>query len=100
MKANGRYSLRKIEVYCYLLKFNARELQQYITNKRKNLDLSTPKSELQRQDIRQKIQDITYTEWKKKGLSKGTLHYLKKNAKQNKPFTINKHIKEKLYSIF
>jgi len=30
------------------------------------------------------------------GFSKGTLYYMKKNAKGNKPFTLNKHVRERL----
>ena len=30
------------------------------------------------------------------GFSKGTLHYMKQNAQGDKPFTMNKHIKERL----
>jgi hypothetical protein len=30
------------------------------------------------------------------GVSKGTLHYMKKNAKAEKPFTLNKHVRERL----
>ena len=39
---------------------------------------------------------MPYAEWKKQGFSKGTLHYMKKNAKSDKPFTLNKHVKERL----
>ena len=46
--------------------------------------------------IRQKILTISYSEWQKMGFSKGTLHYMKKNAKAEKPFTLNKHIRERL----
>lgn len=28
------------------------------------------------------------------GFSKGTLHYVKKNAKADKPFTLNAHVRE------
>lgn len=28
--------------------------------------------------------------------SKGTLHYMKKNAEADKPFTLNSHVKERL----
>jgi CRISPR-associated protein Cas1 len=28
--------------------------------------------------------------------SKGTLHYMKKNAERNEPFTLNKHVRERL----
>ncbi len=30
------------------------------------------------------------------GFSKGTLHYMKQNAKADKPFTLNAHVKERL----
>jgi len=30
------------------------------------------------------------------GYSKGTLHYMKKNAESNKPFTLNKHVRERV----
>jgi len=30
------------------------------------------------------------------GFSKGTLHYMKKNAECDKPFTLNKNVKERL----
>lgn len=30
------------------------------------------------------------------GFSKGTLYYMKKNAKGNKPFTVNKQVRERL----
>jgi CRISPR-associated protein Cas1 len=39
---------------------------------------------------------IPYTQWKKRGFSKGTLNYMKKNAKSEKPFTLNKPVKERL----
>jgi CRISPR-associated protein Cas1 len=44
----------------------------------------------------QKIIDMPYTEWKKRGFSKGTLHYMKQNAKSNKTFTLNTHVRERL----
>jgi CRISPR-associated protein Cas1 len=43
-------------------------------------------------DIRKKILSIPYTEWKRRGFSKGTLHYMKKNAERDQPFTLNKHV--------
>jgi len=30
------------------------------------------------------------------GFSKGTLHYMKQNAKNEKPFTLNAHVREGL----
>ena len=48
------------------------------------------------EDIKQKILGISYTEWKKRGFSKGTLHYMKQNAKGDKPFTLNAHVRERV----
>lgn len=31
-----------------------------------------------------------------KGFSKGTLNYMKKNAEGDKPFTLNKHVRERV----
>jgi len=45
---------------------------------------------------RLKIVKITYADWQKMGFSKGTLHYMKKNAKENKPFAFNKHVRDRL----
>jgi CRISPR-associated protein Cas1 len=58
-----------------------------------------PNYEINRQDaddIRKKILSIPYTEWKRRGFSKGTLHYMKKNAERDQPFTLNKHVMTRL----
>jgi CRISPR-associated protein Cas1 len=55
--------------------------------------------EIERQDnmeIRKLILDISYVEWKNLGFSKGTLHYMKQNAKADKPFKLNAHVRERL----
>ena len=83
----------------YALLLKTRELVQYLVEKRKAIDFSKPEFTIDRQDsddIRQKILSISYTEWKNMGFSKGTLHYMKQNAKADKPFTLNKHVKERL----
>ena len=59
----------------------------------------TPAYEIERHDseeIRKKILEISYTDWKKQGFSKGTLHQLKQKVKTNQSFTLNSHIREKL----
>lgn len=48
------------------------------------------------QEIRQKILNISYVDRKKLGFSKGTLHYMKQNAKSDKPFTLNIHVLERV----
>ena len=81
---------------CYLLK--VRELSHYLTSKKEKLDFVKPEYEIERidsQEIRQKILNISYVDWKKLGFSKGTLHYMKQNAKSDKSFTLNKHVLER-----
>ncbi|PQV41985.1 hypothetical protein B0H22_11225 [Methanohalophilus euhalobius] len=76
-----------------------RELAFYLTGRRKNLDFINPVYKVERDDseeLRQKIIDISFSEWKKMGFSKGTLHYMKQNAKSGKPFSLNAHVREKL----
>ena len=76
-----------------------RESVQYLVEKRKAIDLIKPEFTIDRHDsddIRQKILNISYTEWKNMGFSKGTLHYMKQNAKADKPFTLNAHVRERL----
>jgi CRISPR-associated protein Cas1 len=75
------------------------ELAHFLVDKQKHLDLTSPDYEINRQDaddIRKKIKSIPYTKWKKRGFSKGTLHYLKKNAEGDQPFTLNKHVLTRL----
>ena len=43
-----------------------------------------------------KILRITYSDWNKLGFSKGTLHYMKKNAEADEPFTLNAHVREQV----
>ncbi|MDG6245057.1 MAG: CRISPR-associated protein Cas1 [Methanolobus sp.] len=83
----------------YALLLKIRELAQYLVGKRKTIDFSKPAYAIERQDsddIRQKIMRISYTDWEKMGFSKGTLHYMKKNAEADKSFTLNAHDKERL----
>jgi CRISPR-associated protein Cas1 len=85
--------------WSYIIQLKTRELAQDLTGTRKKLDFLTPSYEIPRQDseeIRKKILSISYTEWKKLGFSKGTLHYMKQNAMGDKPFTLNKHVKDRI----
>ncbi|MDG6244158.1 MAG: CRISPR-associated endonuclease Cas1 [Methanolobus sp.] len=85
-------------MWSYVLLLKTRELAQYLVGKRKTIDFSKPAYIVERQDsedIRQKILSIFYTDWKNMEFSKGTLHYMKKNAKDDKPFTLNSHVRER-----
>jgi len=85
-----------MELFIFL---KTRELAHYLTRKKRKLGFLTPSYEIDRQDsdeIHRKILVIPYAEWKKMGFSKGTLFYLKKNARDGRPFTMNKHVRERL----
>lgn len=85
-----------------LIQIKGQEFSSYLTSKQKNIDFSKPEPHLERvdsQDLRQKILDLSYGEWEKMGFSKGTLHYMKKNVKANKPFTPNRHVRERIEGI-
>ena len=80
----------------YVIFLKTRELAHYLIGKKKSLDLVSPKYQIERQDsdeVRKIIQSIPYTQWRKQGFSKGTFHYMKKNAESDKPFTLNKHVR-------
>jgi CRISPR-associated protein Cas1 len=71
--------------------------------KRKDIDFTTPLYKLDRIDnkeLRDKILSISYADWEKLGFSKGTLHQLKEKARSDKPFYLQKRVKDKLESFF
>lgn len=78
-----------------ILLLKTRELAHNLIGKTKELDFVNPHYGVQRVDsheIRQKILNISDSDWKKLGFSKGTLHYMKQNAKNDKPFTLSSHV--------
>ncbi len=82
-----------------ILLLKARELARYLVGKTKNLDFINPNYGVQRVDsheIKPKILSISYSDWEKLGFSKGTLHYMKQNAKSDRPFNLNSHILERV----
>jgi len=86
----------------YVIQEKIRELAHFLVGKRSSLDLTAPLIPIERQDTdaaRQQILALNYIQWEKMGFSRGTLHYLKANARAGKPFTMNKHVKERLESL-
>lgn len=83
----------------YIIRDKATELAYYLLGKSKKIDFSDAKLELNRidnQEIREKIAKIPYNKWRNMGFSKGSLHYLKQNAKSDKPFKIYEPMMEKI----
>jgi CRISPR-associated protein Cas1 len=82
-----------------IIDLKAHELANYLLGKRKTIEFVKPDSDLSRLDnveLRQKILNISISKWQRMGYSKGSLHYLKKNAKSEKPFYIQQRIKDKI----
>lgn len=93
-----RYQNRNYQ-WSSIIDIKAHELANYLLGKRKTIEFVKPIGELSRLDnieLRNKILDISYYKWKKMGYSKGSLYYLKKNAKSNKPFYIQQRMKDKI----
>jgi len=85
----------------YVIFLKSKELAHHITGKRESIDFSVPKPYLRREDsleLRQKILNMSYSEWKNRGYSKGTLHCLKKNSSNIKPFRIRGKVRIRVTS--
>ncbi len=85
--------------WSYVLMTQTLDLAHYLIGKKKKLDFALPVPELNRNDtteMREKILKTSIYRWKKKGFSKGTLSNLKKNARSDKSFKINKHVRDRL----
>jgi CRISPR-associated protein Cas1 len=75
-----------------------KELVRSITSENVTFDGSTSVLNVRHDDterVRKKILNVSYSEWKM-GFSKGTLYYVKKNAKAEKPFSLIKHVRERV----
>lgn len=89
--------------WSYVLLLKTRELVKFISGSKKQIDFSTPVVELERidtEEMRKLILSISISKWSKLGFSKGTLSYMKRNARENKPFSLNAHVKERILSLF
>lgn len=78
------------------------EFTDYLLGSKKSFDFASPLPSLERDDsakLREKILSMSYSEWKKIGFSKGTLHYLKNNARKDEPFRVYAKVKEKIESL-
>jgi CRISPR-associated protein Cas1 len=86
-------------MWSYALLLKTRELVQFLIEKKKTINFCKPAYAIGRQDseeMMQNILNISYAKGENMGFSKGTLHYMKKNANADKPFTLNAHVRERL----
>ena len=80
-------------------KDQVQELAHYLLRKTARFDLVNPKLTFEREDtqaLRKKILSLSGAQAKKLGLNKSTLHYLRKQARDRKPFRIYEPVLAKL----
>jgi len=78
------------------------EFVDYLQGRKDDLDFANPIPVLVRDDsaeLRRKILAMSYADWKAMGFSKGTLHYLKANARKDEPFKVYDKVREKLEAL-
>ena len=67
------------------------ELGRYLLGKSESLDFTEPVPRIVRSDsleMRKRILELNHKQAKKIGISKSTLNYLRKNARENKSFVL------------
>jgi len=77
------------------------ELARYLLGKTTRFDVVNPKLTFEREDtraLRKKILSLSGAQARKLGLNKSTLHYLRKQARERKPFRIYEPVLAKLSS--
>jgi CRISPR-associated protein Cas1 len=77
------------------------ELAHYLLGKTTRFDLVNPNLNLEREEtqaLRKKILSLSSAQARKIGLNKSTLHYLRKRARDRKPFSIYEPVLAKLSS--
>jgi len=75
------------------------ELARFLLDKSKQIDFVEPRPTLQGSDtkkLRKRILELTQGEAKELGIGKSTLHYLRRNAANDKPFKVYLSVANKL----
>lgn len=78
------------------------ELARFLTGKTCTVDFAGPSPKLDRLDdseLRERINSLTSHEAKERGLGKSTLHYLRRNARGERPFRVYGKVREKLLAV-
>lgn len=80
----------------------ALELSRFLTGKTSTVDFEEPSPNLERFDnrkLRERINSLTSVEAKRLGVRKSTLHYLRRNARRERPFKLHGKTMEKLQAV-
>ena len=82
-----------------LIGLKAQEFARHLVGKAEGFDLKSPAPTLERRDskgVRERILSLSASEARKLGLGKSTVHYLKKHARDRRPFKIYRNVAQKL----
>jgi CRISPR-associated protein Cas1 len=97
---NGGVLFRgKVLKWDTVIEHKTNELSRFLSGKSSKLDLLEPSPKLESQDnreLRTKILVMTATEARVRGISKSTLHYLRKNAACSRPMRVYSRVRERL----
>ena len=80
----------------------ALELSRFFVGKSSMPDFEEPSPNLERFDskeLRERINSLTSHEARKLGLGKSTVHYLRRNARGERPFQVYGKVREKLLAV-
>ncbi len=78
------------------------DLARFLTGKTSTVDFAEPSPNLDRLDdreLRERINSLTSHEANRLGVGKSTLHYLRRNARGERPFRVYGKVKEKFLAI-
>ncbi|MFC1506394.1 CRISPR-associated endonuclease Cas1 [Thermoproteota archaeon] len=87
--------------YCWdtIIQLKTQELARFINGKSKQIEFDKPHMNLLRTDdtqLRKKILELSQKEARELGIKESTLHYLRKHARDDKPFKVYQKVSVKL----
>jgi len=78
------------------------ELARHLLGKGARFDLMSPRPVLERSDrreLREKILALSHSEARKLGIGKSTLHYLRRNARNRRPFSVYRKVRKRIQPV-
>jgi len=92
--SGARYRGRALK-WDTVIERKAVEISLFLTGKSNTIGFQEPAPTLERQDdreLRSKIQRLTQSDAKQIGISRSTLHYLRRKARNEQPFTLYRKV--------
>jgi len=101
---NAKYNYKNQKNYSYqiILQDNLQQLSNFISDKKKELEIIIPTMNLDREDdlkLRERVLSMNESERKRLGINKSTLWYIKNNLKKGKTVDIYGKVLSKVQTI-